>query len=432
MRRYTMTMPLTRTFRGRLALGTTAVVLALGLGTAGAQGVPGVSPNKCLTGKTKCVDKKVAGLLKCREKCQKEPLNCGATQTACEDKVIAKFDGGTKGTAASCFGKLEAKQNGGAPETICTTTEDLAAMEAKADAFVADTVATLEGSPPPACGDGIVNGAESCDGANLGGETCVTLGYATGTLACTAGCGYDVSGCVATTCGNGTIESPESCDGANLGGATCVSLGFASGSLACTAGCGFDVSGCVAGMGGQAFPATGQTTCWNSSGVVIPCAGTGHDGEVQAGATLAYLDNGDGTITDSNTGLMWEKKSDDGSINDWDNTYSWDNAFAVHVATLNGGAGFADHKDWRVPNVKELQSIVNYQNVYPAVSPAFNTGCAPGCTVLTCSCTVSGYYWSASTYANSPDGAWGVLFGGGGVDAYGKSGYYVRAVRAGL
>jgi hypothetical protein len=186
-------------------------------------------------------------------------------------------------------------------------------------------------------------------------------------------------------------------------------------------------------MGGQAFPATGQTTCWNSSGVVIPCAGTGHDGEVQAGATLAYLDNGDGTITDSNTGLMWEKKSDDGSINDWDNTYSWDNAFAVHVATLNGGAGFADHKDWRVPNVKELQSIVNYQNVYPAVSPAFNTGCAPGCTVLTCSCTVSGYYWSSSTYAYYPGSAWYVYFHDGDVHALNESGnYYVRAVRAGL
>src|SRR4030095_7206521 len=44
------------------------------------------------------------------------------------------------------------------------------------------------------------------------------------------------------------------------------------------------------------FPATGQTIGWNSSGVVIPCAGTGHDGELRAGAPLAYVDNGDGTI----------------------------------------------------------------------------------------------------------------------------------------
>jgi hypothetical protein len=431
-----MTVPLTRTHRRRIVLETTAaaVLLALGLNTAGAQGVPGVSPNKCLTGKTKCVDKKVAGLLKCREKCQKEPLNCGATQATCENKVIAKFDGAGY-PLKSCFGKLEAKQDPLAPETICTTVGDLAALEAKADTMVAGIVGTLEGSPPPGCGDGIVNGAESCDGANLGGETCVTLGYATGTLACTAGCGYDVSGCVATTCGNGTIESPESCDGANLGGATCVSLGFASGSLACTAGCGFDVSGCVAGMGGQAFPATGQTTCWNSAGVVIPCAGTGHDGEIQAGATLAYLDNGDGTITDSNTRLMWEKLSDDGSVHDKDNYYTWDNAFAVHVAGLNSGGGFAGHTDWRVPNVKELQSIVNYEIAYPGptVSPAFNTGCAPGCTVLTCSCTVSNLYWSSSSCAYSPYYAWSVYFDDGDVFAgYKSSNSYVRAVRAGL
>jgi hypothetical protein len=124
----------------------------------------------------------------------------------------------------------------------------------------------------------------------------------------------------------------------------------------------------------QAFPATGQTTCWNSAGAVVACAGTGHDGEVQAGATLAYVDNGDGTVTDVNTGLMWEKLADDGSINDKDTFYTWDNAFAVKVATLNSES-FAGHTDWRVPNVKELQSIVNYENVDPAVSSAF-TECA--------------------------------------------------------
>lgn len=396
-----------------------AVVLAFGLSAAHAQ-------NKCLSGKTKCVDKKMAGLLKCREKCQKDPAKCGGVQTACEAKVRDKFDGGTKGVEKSCFEKLEAQNDG-----PCVTFDDLAAMEAKADTMVADIVGTLEGSPPPACGDGIVNGAESCDGANLAGETCATLGYATGTLACTAGCGYDVSGCVATTCGNGTIEGPESCDGANLGGATCVSLGFASGSLTCTAGCGFDVSACVSG--GQAFPATGQTTCWDSSATIIPCAGTGHDGELQAGATLAYQDNGDGTITDLNTSLMWEKKSDDGSINDRDNLYTWDNAFAVHVAGLNSGGGFAGHTDWRVPNVKELQSIMNYQNVYPAVSAAFNTGCAPGCTVLTCSCTISNSHWSSSTYAYGPEFVWIVSSINGSVNVDFKTNSdYVRAVRAGL
>src|SRR5262245_25682172 len=104
---------------------------------------------------------------------------------------------------------------------------------------------------------------------------------------------------------------------------------------------------------------------------------------------------------------------DDGSIHDWDNVYSWADAFAVHIAGLNAGAGFAGHTDWRVPNVKELQSIVNYQNVHPSVSPVFNSGCAPACTVLTCSCALSSLYWSSSTYAGTPQLAWGGNFSDG-------------------
>ncbi len=229
-------------------------------------------------------------------------------------------------------------------------------------------------------------------------------------------------------CGDGVKNGSEACDAADLGGATCTSEGFATGTLACGQGCTLDTSGCTP----IAFPATGQTTCWNTAGSVIPCAGTGHDGDVQAGAPLAYVDNGDGTITDTNTGLMWEKLSNDGSIHDKDTTYNWADAFAIKVADLNSGS-FAGYADWRVPNAKELQSIVNYQNVSPAVSVAFNNGCAPACTVTTCSCTVSGNYWSSSTYAFNPQGAWFVGFGDGLVDALGKSNFNrVRAVRGGF
>src|SRR5438445_7951373 len=119
------------------------------------------------------------------------------------------------------------------------------------------------------------------------------------------------------------------------------------------------------------FPATGQTTCWDSSGTVIPCAGTGQDGELRKGAPLSYTDNGDGTITDNNTGLMWEKLSMDGSVHDVSTTYPWANAFAQHVATLNG-TSFAGHTDWRVPNVKELQNIINSDSPDPNDYPTSN------------------------------------------------------------
>jgi hypothetical protein len=196
--------------------------------------------------------------------------------------------------------------------------------------------------------------------------------------------------------------------------------------------CQADLAACLAELHG-AFPATGQTTCWDSSGNVIACAGTGQDGDIRAGAALSYTDNGDGTITDNNTGLMWEKQSADGTIHDKENTYTWDDAFAIHIAGLNAGAGFAGHTDWRLPNGKELQSIVNYENVDPALSPVFNTGCVASCTVLTCSCTrLNTWFWSSTTYEGQPTRAWFVDSNDGIVYNVDKAGsLYVRAVRGG-
>ena len=189
---------------------------------------------------------------------------------------------------------------------------------------------------------------------------------------------------------------------------------------------------CTSQSGGQRFPATGQTSCWDPNGTVIACSGTGQDGQIQAGGALAYVDNGDGTITDLNTHLMWEKKSADGSIHGWDNPYTWAGAFTTFIVGLNAGGGFAGHTDWRLPNVKELQGIINYQNVVPPVSAAFNANCAPGCTVTTCSCTQSGGYWSSTTYQLGPNSAWSVFFLDGGMNGNDKrDGLSVRAVRGG-
>jgi hypothetical protein len=72
---------------------------------------------------------------------------------------------------------------------------------------------------------------------------------------------------------------------------------------------------------------TGQTHCWGGPfplTPLIPCAGTGQDGDLQTGAARSYTDNGDGTITDNTTGLMWEKITDDGSIHDVNNVYTWE------------------------------------------------------------------------------------------------------------
>jgi hypothetical protein len=103
----------------------------------------GADPNKCLAGKTKCVSKKIAGLLKCRAKCQQTPEKCGDVQTECEAKVKSKFEGGTNPTKG-CFAKLEAKDDPSMPESVCNTTGDTAAVEAQVDTFVAAILGELE------------------------------------------------------------------------------------------------------------------------------------------------------------------------------------------------------------------------------------------------------------------------------------------------
>jgi len=195
--------------------------------------------------------------------------------------------------------------------------------------------------------------------------------------------------------------------------------------------CQSDLATCLGGgLTGQRLK-TGQTICYDNAGTVIACAGTGQDGELQKGLAVPYTDNGDGTITDTRTGLMWEKLSDDGSIHDKDTAATWTNAFSTKVAMLNAGS-FAGFTDWRVPNVNELQSLVNYGASYPAINAAFNANCAPTCSVLTCSCTQPNAYWSSSTYQEIPSIAWVVYFQDGYVVGYLKDNSgYVRAVRGG-
>ena len=102
----------------------------------------------------------------------------------------------------------------------------------------------------PECGNGIAEIGEECDGGDLRGETCESLGFFTGILTCRADCsGYDTVECViGTACGNNVIDVGEVCDGDDLGGETCESLGMGGGELRCTNDCiGFEVSGCEQG-----------------------------------------------------------------------------------------------------------------------------------------------------------------------------------------
>ncbi|NUO50901.1 MAG: hypothetical protein HOV80_18770 [Polyangiaceae bacterium] len=97
------------------------------------------------------------------------------------------------------------------------------------------TYDTTECIAPPDCGNGMIDAGEQCDGALLNGGTCQTQGFASGTITCGSGCQYNTGQCY--TCGNGQIENAEECDGTNFGGMTCLSLGHDGGLLSCAANC---------------------------------------------------------------------------------------------------------------------------------------------------------------------------------------------------
>ena len=142
------------------------------------------------------------------------------------------------------------------------------------------------------------------------------------------------------------------------------------------------------------LPDTGQTTCYNASGFVISCAGTGLDGAYTINP-MSYRDGGDGTVVDAVTGLVWQKDSPD-------NTKTWQEA-----ASYCTGLTLAGQSDWRLPSMKELMSIVDYSvrldPNYPL--PAITAEFFPD--------TRKDGYWSSTASANRSDGAWYVDFSSG-------------------
>jgi hypothetical protein len=193
------------------------------------------------------------------------------------------------------------------------------------------------------------------------------------------------------------------------------------------------------------FLASGQTTAFQADindGISGNFVDVPDDGTLEAGATLRYRDNGDGTITDRRTKLMWEKKGDDGGLHDKDNSYTWSDDGSgsetiwdwLQEINAENGTGFAGHDDWRIPNVRELQSMVDYGQYNPAVDPVFNTNCTPGVDVVQGSCQLANNGWTSTTSAGFPDLAWLVNFITGEVyDTNGAkvNGTFVRAVRGG-
>lgn len=88
------------------------------------------------------------------------------------------------------------------------------------------------------CGNGELEEGEACDGTNFGNKTCVTEGFESGTLNCTATCELLTASCI-RRCGNGVVDSDEQCDG-DAGRPSCSDYGYG----ACSPSCQRDISHC--------------------------------------------------------------------------------------------------------------------------------------------------------------------------------------------
>jgi hypothetical protein len=168
-------------------------------------------------------------------------------------------------------------------------------------------------------------------------------------------------------------------------------------------------------VGGYRLPDTGQTKCYDTSTVFeltsCPQPGEpfyGQDGNYE-GPQPSYQPSDDGlTVTDLNTGLIWQQS--------YASEMNWDEA-VTYCEDMNLG-GFWD---WRLPSRMELVTILDYGRRFPAINPAFSS-----LSVI----SADNFYWSSSTQPFPSGGAWYVEFGEGSVGAIPKDyTHYVRCVR---
>ena len=194
----------------------------------------------------------------------------------------------------------------------------------------------------------------------------------------------------------------------------------------------------VVAQGGLTYPVvdTGQSVCYDNSGVLSTCPQPGdsffgQDAHYE-GTQLAYQDHGDGTVTDINTGLIWQKTPPT-------DHYTWADAAAYAESLELGG-----HTDWRMPTIKELYSLTAFYGDINSYTPYIDTGYFD----FYYPDTSLGYreidaqYWSSNKYVGTTmfgdRSAFGFNFADGRIKSYptGEGGgptgtCYIRCVRGG-
>ena len=133
---------------------------------------------------------------------------------------------------------------------------------------------------------------------------------------------------------------------------------------------------------------------------------------------IAKSIGGDDVVIDRATGLMWAADGDAAGCNSGGQS-EWGRSDLRCLGIANTLV-FAGFNDWRIPNIKELMSIIDYSLVDPIVDPILFPN------------TKSEYYWSSTTNANNTVEAWTVYFKYGNIIAIHKTvmaAYYMRCVR---
>lgn len=145
------------------------------------------------------------------------------------------------------------------------------------------------------------------------------------------------------------------------------------------------------------LPVTGQRSCYDVHGTCIDCAGSGQDGAIQAGLSWPEprFQAGENGIVDRLTGLCWHR-----SANLAQGELHWEQALAgIEALNSSGGPGA-----WRLPNINELETLVDCSRARPALAAAAGVFEPPGMV-----------YWSSTTSMYEPDWAWALYLGKGAV-----------------
>ena len=182
----------------------------------------------------------------------------------------------------------------------------------------------------------------------------------------------------------------------------------------------------AAGMTSLTYPIvdTGQTTCYNNSGAIsCPQPGEAFYGQdaQHAGNQSSYVDNGDGTVTDLNTGLMWQQA--------YSGKMTWGDALAGAEAF-----SLAGYDDWRLPTIKELYSLIDFSGIDPSGWNGSTSNLVPfidtdyfdfeyGDTSAG-ERIIDAQYWSSTEYVGTTMGdiptTFGVNFADGRIKGYGR------------